>query len=153
MFAGRTISDIPLRSETGVSIMAVSRAGSSHFDPEPDFRLQIGDRLVLLGDQENLDRAAVYLDQRQFGQEGGEHAAFAVSELAIPGDSPWVGQTLGAMDFRRNYGVTLIGIERAGRRITAPTADESLHPGDRVFVAGTSDAVGVCELSCLPSAK
>jgi Kef-type K+ transport system membrane component KefB/Trk K+ transport system NAD-binding subunit len=152
MFAGRTISEIPLRSETGVSIMAVSRAGGSHFDPEPDFRLQIGDRLVLLGEPENLDRAAAYLDQRQFGQEGGEHAAFAVSELIIPDDSPWVGQTLGAMDFRRNYGVTLIGIERRGqRRITAPTAQEVLEPGDRVFVAGTSDAVGTCELSCLPS--
>ena len=150
-FAGRTIGKIPLRSETGVSIMAVSRAGGSHFDPGPDFRLQIGDRLVLLGEPENLDRAAAYLDQRQFGQEGGEQAAFAVSELIIPDDSPWVGQTLGAMDFRRNYGVTLIGIERGGQRITAPTAQEVLEPGDRVFVAGTSDAVGTCEVSCLPS--
>jgi Kef-type K+ transport system membrane component KefB/Trk K+ transport system NAD-binding subunit len=152
-FAGRTISDIPLRNETGVSIMAISRAGNSHFDPGPDFRLQGGDRLVLLGEPENLDRAAAYLDQRQLGPEGGEHSAFAVSELVLPGDSPWVGRTLGDINFRQSYGVTLIGIERGGRRITAPTADEALQPGDRVFVAGTSDAVGVCELSCLPLAK
>jgi Kef-type K+ transport system membrane component KefB/Trk K+ transport system NAD-binding subunit len=150
-FAGRTISEIPIRSETGVSILAVSRAGNSHFDPGPDFRLQGGDRLVLLGEPENLGRAAAYLDQRQSGPEGAEHSAFAVLDLMLPEDSPWVGQTLGSMDFRQNYGVTLIGIERDGRRITAPTADEALQPGDRVFVAGTSDAVGVCAQSCLPS--
>jgi Kef-type K+ transport system membrane component KefB/Trk K+ transport system NAD-binding subunit len=153
-FAGRTIGEVPLRSETGVSIMAVSRAGGSHFDPETNFRLQMGDRLVLLGEPENLDRAVVYLNQRQLGPESGEHGEFDVSDLVIPEDSPWVGQTLGAMDFRRNYGVTLIGIERSGgQRITSPTAHEVLQPGDRIFMAGASDAVGVCKLSCLPSVE
>lgn len=49
LIAGRTIGEMALRQETGVSIIAVSRAGKTLFDPEPTQLLYPEDRLILAG--------------------------------------------------------------------------------------------------------
>jgi K+/H+ antiporter YhaU regulatory subunit KhtT len=48
------IKDILLRSETGVSILAVSRAGRVYYDPQPDYQIYPGDRLIIMGSVEEL---------------------------------------------------------------------------------------------------
>ncbi len=139
---------MPLRSETGASIIAVSRSGRSHFDPGPEFRLHAGDRLVLLGEPESLQHAVEYLDRRQ--SDAGELTPqqFAVSELQMLMDAPWVGKTLAELDLRRRIGVTVIGIQRGDRRITAPAATETIEAGDIILVAGTIEAMDACGEVC-----
>jgi K+/H+ antiporter YhaU regulatory subunit KhtT len=141
VFSGKAIRDVPVRSETGVSIMAVSRAGKSFFDPGPDFRLYPGDRIVLLGEQQNLYLAEKYFAQREFERDGDDEDKFAVVALDISEDSPWVGYSLADLNFRSDYGATIIGIERDEKRITAPPPSETLRQNDRLFVAGSKAAV------------
>ncbi len=143
-FVGHTIGELPLREQAGVSIIAVSRAGRTTFDPDPDFRVQAGDRLVLLGEPEDLQRAADYLETRQFEWTSPQEARFSVAEIELPDTSPWVHRALGELDFRGTYGVTVIGIQRGERRIAAPGAAEVLQGGDRLLVAGTTEAVAAC---------
>ncbi|NLO74795.1 MAG: sodium:proton exchanger [candidate division WS1 bacterium] len=149
-FAGQTIEELPLRAETGVSIIAISRAGRSYFDPGPDFRLDAGDRLVLLGEPENLERAVEYLERRQLSEPVQESQQFTVSELQVPEGSPWVSKTLAELNLRRTIGVTVIGIERGEQQITAPTAAEVIQAGDRVVLAGSRSAMETCEGACQP---
>ena len=49
LFAGQSLRHIPLRSAAGASVLAVSRAGRVHYDPEPDFQVYPGDHVVLMG--------------------------------------------------------------------------------------------------------
>ena len=42
---------------------------------------------------------------------------------------------------KERYGVTVTIIERADQRILAPTRDEFLLPGDKLFLIGTDDAL------------
>ncbi len=49
VFSGKAIREIPLRSATGTSILAVTRAGRVHYTPDPDFQVFPGDRLVIMG--------------------------------------------------------------------------------------------------------
>lgn len=56
-FDGRTLGDTALRSRTGVSVVAVMRAGQVHPSPTPDFTLTAGDLLVAVGTSEGLDQA------------------------------------------------------------------------------------------------
>jgi len=141
VFSGKSIGQIPLRAETGVSILAVSRAGKSYFDPGPDFQLFPGDRLVLLGASDNLKRAVEYLKRRDFGPEDDQYDGFTIGSVEVKPDSPWVDQTLASLNFRRDYGVTVIGIQRGDLQITGPSAQEAIRAGDVLIVAGNKTAV------------
>jgi len=55
--AGRTIRELDLRAETGVTIVAVTRAGQPTPNPSPDFQLAAGDVLVLVGTHRQPDEA------------------------------------------------------------------------------------------------
>lgn len=56
-FDGRTLGDTALRSRTGVSVVAVMRAGQVQPSPAPDFTITAGDLLVAVGTAEGLDQA------------------------------------------------------------------------------------------------
>jgi CPA2 family monovalent cation:H+ antiporter-2 len=55
--AGRTLAEVALRARTGASVVAVYRDGALVPSPPPDFRLQPGDRLGLIGDPAHVDAA------------------------------------------------------------------------------------------------
>ncbi|HKS45482.1 MAG TPA: TrkA C-terminal domain-containing protein [Amycolatopsis sp.] len=56
-FDGRTLGDTAMRTRTGVSVVAVMRAGQVHPSPTPDFTFTAGDLLVAVGTAEGLDAA------------------------------------------------------------------------------------------------
>ncbi|MGJ9403052.1 cation:proton antiporter regulatory subunit [Arthrobacter sp. KK5.5] len=56
-----SLGDTRLRTRTGASIVAVSRAGQVVPSPPPEFRLSAGDVLVVVGTADGLDRAAELL--------------------------------------------------------------------------------------------
>ncbi|MFC4002434.1 cation:proton antiporter regulatory subunit [Prauserella oleivorans] len=60
-FDGRTLADTAIRSRTGVSVVAVMRAGQVHPSPSPDFTFTAGDLLVAVGTSEGLDATAKIL--------------------------------------------------------------------------------------------
>jgi TrkA domain protein len=60
-FDGRTIGDTGARTRTGVSIVAVLRAGSAHAAPGPEFALQGGDTLVVVGTPRGIEDLVVLL--------------------------------------------------------------------------------------------
>ena len=60
-FDGRTLGDTALRTRTGVSVVAVMRAGQVHPSPVPDFTLTAGDLMVTVGTTEGLDHAVAIL--------------------------------------------------------------------------------------------
>jgi CPA2 family monovalent cation:H+ antiporter-2 len=53
----RKLRDIPLRGQTGASIVAIERAGQRLINPGPDEVLLPGDRVLLLGTPEQLPAA------------------------------------------------------------------------------------------------
>lgn len=60
-FDGRSLGDTQMRNKTGVSIVAVMRAGQVQPSPGPAFTLVSGDLLVVVGTSEGLDAAAKLL--------------------------------------------------------------------------------------------
>jgi K+/H+ antiporter YhaU regulatory subunit KhtT len=139
--AGRAVRDILLRAETGVSILAASRAGRVHYDPGPDFQIFPGDRLIVVGAEEQLRRAEAFLILPPEGEESVFSDRFVIAELNVFPGRQVAGQTLAELSFRQNYGVTVIGIHRDGKRILTPAPDERLATGDRLVVIGSAGAV------------
>lgn len=138
---GRTIADLPLRRDLGVTIVAVSRAGLTFRDPDPDLRLAPGDRLVLLGEPQGLAQAAALLAGRGITPEPADEDHFRLAEIPLALDSPLAGKSLAEVHFRETYGVTVVALEREGQRLPAPSGKEILRPGDRLLVAGKATRV------------
>lgn len=131
---GRPLRDVPLRSETGVSVLAVSRAGRAMYDPDPELTLFPGDHIILVGAPSDLLRAQESLQEQEFADE--EEGEFVIESLCVDSDSPWAGRTLAEIAFRSRFNATVIAIERDEDRVLTPRPDERLQVGDRLFVAG-----------------
>ncbi|WP_236241886.1 cation:proton antiporter regulatory subunit [Streptomyces sp. CC228A] len=58
---GRLLGETRMRTETGVSIVAVLRRADAIPAPGPDFRLAGGDTLIVIGTREGADAAAAIL--------------------------------------------------------------------------------------------
>jgi CPA2 family monovalent cation:H+ antiporter-2 len=58
---GRTLREIPLRRQTGASIVAIERASQRLINPGPDEVLRAGDRVLLLGQTDQLPAACELL--------------------------------------------------------------------------------------------
>ena len=138
-FAGYKLMELPLRTATGVSILAVSRAGQLDFDPGPEYHVYPGDRLLLMGQEEGIQQAEKLLDQPAIAEEGEQQ--FAITELDVSLKCRCVGETLSALKFRQRYGVTVAFIHRDGNQFAAPQPDEILRDGDRLIVIGSATAI------------
>jgi len=62
---GRKLREIPLRPQTGASIVAIERTGQRLINPGPDEVLCAGDRVLLLGQTDQLPAARDLLSEVQ----------------------------------------------------------------------------------------
>ncbi|HNQ01086.1 MAG TPA: cation:proton antiporter [Syntrophales bacterium] len=141
VFAGYPIRDIPLRSRTGVSILAISRAGRVFFNPAPDMQVFPNDRLMLMGPADDLRHAETLLQERQGPPADEEPGRFSVAEIRVGRHSPLAGRTLAESRIRQAHGVTVIGIRRASDRLLTPGPLERIEAGDTLIVIGLHGAV------------
>jgi K+/H+ antiporter YhaU regulatory subunit KhtT len=140
--AGRAVRDIPLRAEVGVHIMAVSRAGRAYFDPEPDFRIFPGDRLVIMGSVEGLMEAENLLRQYEDREDEIDGSVcFVLNEVKVGETSLLGGRDLSETRFRQVHGVSVVGIRREEEDIVAPAPSEKIMAGDTLIVMGNCKLV------------
>ncbi|MBN2039925.1 MAG: cation:proton antiporter [Spirochaetes bacterium] len=138
VYAGKQIRDIPLRSATGVSILAVMRSGRVNYDPDPDFLIYPGDRLVIMGPASELKSGESMLNEtaEERGKDNAEH--FKVDEISIGSSPEFLNKTFAGTRFRQRYGATVVGIRRNGTKITSPSPDEMILKGDSLIIVGSA---------------
>ncbi|MFZ4775285.1 MAG: cation:proton antiporter regulatory subunit [Terrimicrobiaceae bacterium] len=62
--AGKMISELNLRSQTGASVVGIDRSGTSIVNPPPHEELLSGDQVLLIGREEQLEAAKTLLAAR-----------------------------------------------------------------------------------------
>ncbi|HDQ00506.1 MAG TPA: sodium:proton exchanger [bacterium] len=139
--AGQTIRDIPLRSTTGVSILAISRAGRVYYDHGPNFQIYPGDRLIIMGPPVELKEAETILNHLEMTGSMEDSDRFEIAEARVAEDSKISGRTLANLRIRQKYRVTVVGIRRGENQITKVRPTELVLAGDCLIVIGTSKAI------------
>jgi Trk K+ transport system NAD-binding subunit len=140
IFAGQFIRDLDIRSLTGITIIAVSRAGRMYLHPDAAFQLFPGDRIVLMGDPTTLRHAEEFFRQIEDNTSSLEPERFSAAEVEVGANSPHLNQSLTEIEFRTRYGATVIGIVRNGERIVMPKPDEQIKLGDKLVIIGTPES-------------
>jgi CPA2 family monovalent cation:H+ antiporter-2 len=66
--AGRTLEDLRLRRDYGLTVLAIRRDGKTRASPDGSFRVQPGDRLVLIGDADRFVACAPLFREQTAGE-------------------------------------------------------------------------------------
>lgn len=155
VLAGKNIQESGIRARTGCSIASIERHGFRINNPGPQSHLFPGDRLLLLGEPEQLEKARAILRE--------EHAAAANEEqesihdtvletVIIPVGSPVVGKTLAALNWPRLFTVQVAGVRRGGAKVLIPGGDFKLFAGDEVLLLGSAAHIRSVNTLIAPSA-
>ena len=63
--------------------------------------------------------------------------------MTLPSDSAHAGKTLGQLAVRKNFGCSIIGIDRQGYGIVNPRADTALYPQDKLLLLGSPEQLAL----------
>jgi Trk K+ transport system NAD-binding subunit len=137
-WAGRRISEVPLREEFGATVLAVSRGGRSFFNPGADFQLFPGDRVILTGEPGPLDQAIEYLARVDASVDAAQQDDFAVEEVALTAHPRWQGRSLAALELPARFGVTVLAMTGEREAMAAPDPHRPLTAEDHLVLAGTA---------------
>ena len=104
-----------------------------------DVLLKLGADQVLIPEQEFAAKLAAQMisprlrDQIQLTEE------YVIEEVAVP--ESWIGKTLGEMNIRSRFDVTVVTVRHGEKVVAAPGAGERLMAGDVVLLLGEKKAM------------
>ncbi|MGB7442105.1 MAG: cation:proton antiporter [Coleofasciculaceae cyanobacterium] len=129
------LAEANIRRLTGVSLVAIRRTSGEEIDyPEAKVQLLIGDRLLAVGEPDEL----AAFNELAKGQVAIPAVTTPCQWLFVPQDSPADGKILSQLHLRRKYGVQVQAIRREGKFIRFPDGRAEVRAGDQLLLCGGS---------------
>lgn len=142
---GKSIATLPLRPQFACTIVSIERQGITISNPAAEIMLFPHDKVLLLGQDENLRQAENWLCSAAppdaHPVDAPTLADLGLEQLTVPATSRCVGKSLGELALNTRFGVQIVAIERDQRPILNPNRFESLQPGDQLLVLGVPERV------------
>ncbi len=135
--AGRSIGALALRRRFGCSIASIDRQGFLMPNPSAEAVLFPRDKLLLLGQAEQIDEAARELGATHSDVNRQEIEEHSLEVVTVPQGSPKAGQTLKELDPIRQVGVQIVGIQQGTQRTLTPRGNDRIQAKDELLVLGT----------------
>ncbi len=145
--AGRSIAELRIRSRFGSTIVQLERGGHLIVAPKPDERLYPGDRLLLTGAADAIERIREEFGRQLEGDGAGMDDA-RLDAVSLP-EGVSFSATLNELGATGVSGALVLGIERNGLRLAPLDGRESLCPGDQLLVLGTPGDLQAFRLNLL----
>lgn len=143
---GQTIKQAGLQRKSAANIVAIERTRGHRrqlIDPQAETQLSAGDVLLVDFPEPVNDEHLRYLTEtalerlpltgNYFTDQSGE---LGMAEVLLPPDSNLIGRTIIDADFRRKYGLHVIGLQRKRAALPGTISKEPLAAGDVLLVIG-----------------
>lgn len=141
---GRTVAAVD--AEYAPDIVQLVRDGEGFIAPFSENVVQVGDSLIVRADVDEIrdiaateDVSIVSTDVTETDFEGRERQSLV--ELVIPTGSSFVGESLAALPFRREYDVNLLSIRRGRELLHHRLSRVTLDRGDTILVQATDESL------------
>lgn len=143
--AGRSVIDTRLRSELGVTVLAIdSDTGRGHKlrAAEPGSVLRAGDEIYLSGPRTQIEAVASRHGLELLTWAPELPAPLLLIESLVPPRSGFIGRSLRELRLRSGRGITVVGEHPAGREGGPPDLDRPLAAGDALLLTGQAKTLG-----------
>ena len=134
--ANKSIQEAGRRYFRGELLIQIERNNAIIDSPARDFILFVGDRLVFVGDINQIAELHAVKDLRSVAdpQFKMDITSSHFSEIVIPTTSLLVGKSLKKINFRHNYGASVMAVYRQGWRVHGDVKDIELQAGDTLML-------------------
>lgn len=139
--AGKTLATSRLGSALGLNVIAIIHNGQTQLSPDPNTILHPNDKLLVAGKLDQLaelhGRQHLVIEQDNLPLEQLVSTEIDLAEVSLSPGSPWLGQTVEQINFRRQYGVNVLAIWRKGDAQRLHLQHTSLQASDILLVQGS----------------
>lgn len=142
IWGGKSLRELELRNRFGVHVSSILRANRRLNIPDGNSIVFPGDRLQVIGSDEQLSAMASALKKEVFGDDAAiEKREMKLRQMTVAAGSPLVGKTLRESGIRDVYGCLVVGIEEGKENLSQPDPGRKFEAGDVVWVVGEEDAL------------
>jgi len=137
---GQSLQQSRIGELLGIVVVAIWRKRQAIFNPSAAEVIQPGDMLLLVGNEQRVQRLSQWGIEIGREKENVSLSRFNVSpvEVVLAPHSSYEGKTLKALNFRRAYGFTAIALMRRGRSYRTDVGTLPLEAGDSLLMIGPS---------------
>ncbi|MBP5516388.1 MAG: cation:proton antiporter [Bacteroidales bacterium] len=133
-FAGRKLMETNFREDYGVNVVSIERAGIVHDLPSKDTLVMPGDRLSVMGNEDQISHLRTVLDvEPDMLIHDHSDNELNIYRLVVNDGSPFLGLTISESKFSQHYNAMIIAIERAGQQILNPRSYTKFMTDDVVW--------------------
>lgn len=136
--AGEKLEDLRLRERFGANIALVERGKISIVAPSRDIRLFPGDKLSVIGTDDQLGKLKELFENEVFKPVGPEihDDQIVLQNVVISKTSPLYGESVRSSRIREIAKALIVGYERNGQRVLNPDSTVNFQEGDIVWIVG-----------------
>ncbi|MEJ2197324.1 MAG: SLC13 family permease, partial [Desulfuromonadales bacterium] len=151
---GKTLAEAIRKAGGGMKVRGIKRGTESLIMPLPSVIIKAGDQLIIRDTPERLKEieivleGALYQDENLGKPVNEDHPLKAedqqIAEIAVIQGSPLRGKTFSEIRFSDRYGIIILAIHRAGKRLQKgldSISDVRLQTGDILLVQGPREQI------------
>ena len=139
---GQTLKQLALGRKYGVHVSSIMRGGHRLNIPAGDDLIFPGDRLQVIGSDEQLAKLGHAITTEVLGDETDiEQREMKLRQLIIGPDSPFVGKTLEESGIRSLYSCMVVGLEEGKENLSSVSPKRKFLEGDIIWVVGEQEAL------------
>lgn len=141
-FSGKTLSQLDIRKDSGVSVVRIIRGGININIPGGKERIFPMDQIVVAGTDEQISSFRKLLDASVNDHNNDEvPSRITLERFSINANSPLIGISIIDSGIREKANCTIMGIERDGSYIMNPEPTLQFSENDIVIVAGETESI------------
>jgi CPA2 family monovalent cation:H+ antiporter-2 len=137
----KTLEHSRIKETYGVSIAMIERGDRRILAPNRGDLLLPGDRLFLIGTEEQLAEARAAIEPKSSTILPAAASSFGLTSLLLRDSDRFVGKTIRECGLREAVNGLIVGIERSGQRILNPDSTIPLLTGDLVWIVGDQQRI------------
>ena len=139
---GSTLRQLNFGQKYGIHISSILRAGNRLNIPDGNYIIFPGDRLQVIGSDEQLAKFRHAIETEVLGEDMHlESREMKLRQLIIGKDSPFIGKSLIESGIRDLYSCMVVGLEEGKENLSPFPPHRRFSEGDIIWVVGEKEAL------------
>lgn len=142
LWSGQTLRELALGSKFGVHVSSILRATHRINIPDGNTELFPGDRLQVIGSDDQLSAMAKALRREVFGEDNElEKREMKLRQMVVRGSGQLVGKTLSESGIRNHYNCMVVGLEEGKETLSQVSPNRRFRKDDILWVVGEQQSL------------